>query len=165
MATLVLAAAGTALGSAAGGTVLGLSMATVGRAVGASVGRVIDQRLLGAGSDAVETGRVDRFRLNSASEGTAVGQVFGRMRTSGQVIWATRFAESSETTGGGKGTSQPQVTEFSYTVSLAIALCEGEIARVGRVWADGEEVATDIRRSALSKGRRIHPPIAGLPMW
>ena len=62
MATIVLAAVGAAAGAGFGGTVLGLSGAVIGRAVGATLGRVIDQRLMGAGSEAVETGRVDRFR-------------------------------------------------------------------------------------------------------
>lgn len=138
MATIVLGAAGLAIGSGIGGTVLGLSAGVIGQAAGAAIGRVIDQRLLGPGSEAIETGRVDRFRLTTAGEGATVGQVYGRMRVPGQVIWSTAFQESSTTTGGGKGApSAPEVTSFSYTVSLAIALCEGTIARVGRVWADG----------------------------
>ena len=40
MATIVLSAAGAALGSAVGGTFLGLSMTAVGRFVGASIGTV-----------------------------------------------------------------------------------------------------------------------------
>ncbi len=159
MATIVLSAAGMALGGAAGGTVLGLSMATVGRAAGATLGRMIDQRILGAGSDPVEVGRVDRFRLTGASEGAAVGQVFGRMRMAGQVIWATRFLETSTTTGGGKGAGPKQsATEYSYSVSLAIALCEGEITRVGRVWADGIEVAIDTLNMRVYKGDPSQAP-------
>ena len=143
MATLVLSAAGAALGGSIGGTVLGLSMATIGQAAGATLGRVIDQRILGSGSDPVEVGRVDRFRLTGASEGAAVPRLFGRMRVPGQVIWATRFRETETTSGGGgKGAGpQPQTTEYSYSVSIAVALCEGTITRVGRVWADGIEVA------------------------
>lgn len=140
MATILLSAAGAALGSGFGGTVLGLSGAAIGRAVGATLGRVIDQRLLGGGSDAIEAGRIDRFRLMGASEGTAIPRVWGRIRVPGQVIWATRFREVAETSGGGKGRPQPAVTAFSYSVSLAIALCEGRIAGIGRVWADGAEV-------------------------
>lgn len=140
MATLLLSAAGSALGAGFGGSVLGLSGAVIGRAIGATLGQVIDQRLLGAGSDVVQTGRVDRFRLTGASEGAAVAQVFGRVRLGGQVIWATRFLESATTSGGGKGAPRPMTVSFSYTVSLAIALCEGEIMRVGRIWADGAEV-------------------------
>lgn len=145
MATIVLSAAGMAVGNAVGGSVLGLSAAVIGRAAGAIVGRRIDERLLGSGSAPVETGRVDRFRLTGASEGTPLQEVHGRMRVSGQVIWASQFRESSETTGGGKGgPSQPEVTTYSYTVSLAIALCKGEITRVGRVWADGVEISPEL---------------------
>ncbi len=143
MATILLSAAGAAIGGAAGGTVLGLSTAVLGRAVGATLGRVIDQRLLGSGSAPVETGKVDRFRLTEASEGAPIAQVYGRMRVGGQVIWASDFIERTTTSGGGgKGApSQPEVTRYGYRVSLAVALCEGEILSVSRIWADGEEIA------------------------
>lgn len=144
MATIVLSAVGMAAGGALGGSVLGLSTAVIGRAAGAALGRAIDQRLMGAGSAPVETGRIDRFRLTGASEGAPVAQVFGRMRVAGQVIWASRFLETTQSSGGGKGAPRaPATTSYSYSVSLAIALCEGEISRVGRVWADGVEVAPD----------------------
>ncbi|UWQ20997.1 glycoside hydrolase/phage tail family protein [Jannaschia sp. W003] len=144
MATLVLGAIGASVGGSIGGSVLGLSGAVIGRAVGAAAGRAIDQRVLGGGSEAVEHGRIDRLRLSSAAEGAPIPQVWGRMRVAGQVIWCTPFEETSETTGGGKGgPPKPEVTEYSYSVSLAIALCEGTILRVGRVWADGRELALD----------------------
>ena len=144
MATIVLSSIGFATGASLGGSVLGLSSAIIGRAVGATLGRVLDQRIMGAGSDAVETGRVDRFRLMGASEGTPVAQVYGCMRVGGQVIWASQFLESTTSSGGGKGApSKPKTTSFSYSVNLAVALCEGVITRVGRVWADGVEIARD----------------------
>jgi hypothetical protein len=141
MATLLLSAAGAALGAGFGGTVLGLSGAVIGRAVGATLGRVIDQRLLGAGSDPVDVGRIDRLRLSGASEGAAIGQLWGRMRVGGQVIWATPFIETVQRRKSGKGAPKPKVNEYSYSVSLAVALCEGEILRVGRIWADGNEIS------------------------
>ena len=152
MATILLSAAGAAIGGAVGGSVAGLSSAVIGRAVGATLGRAIDERLLGAGSDPVETGRVERFRLTGAGDGAPIAQVYGRMRVGGQVIWASRFQETATTTGGGKGTPQPETTRYSYSVSLAIALCEGEIAAVGRVWADGEEVAPGDLNMQVYKG-------------
>lgn len=157
MATIVLSAVGAAIGSGFGGTVLGLTGAVVGRAVGASLGQLIDQKLMGSGSSLVEVGRMDRFRVMGASEGSALGTVFGRVRISGQVIWATRFQETvTESSAGGRGKGMARggrVTQatYSYTVSLAIALCEGSIQRVGRVWADGIEVA----RGSLNL--RIYP--------
>jgi hypothetical protein len=141
MATLLLSAAGAAVGAGFGGTVLGLSGAVIGRAIGATLGRVIDQRLLGAGSDPVDVGRIDRLRLTGAGEGTAIGQIWGRMRVGGQVIWATDFKETVRRRKAGKGAPRPKVNDYSYSVSLAIALCEGEILRVGRIWADGNEIS------------------------
>jgi hypothetical protein len=144
MATILLSAAGAAIGSGFGGTLLGLSGAVIGRAVGATAGRVIDQRLLGMGSDPVETGQVEQFRLVGATDGAAVAEVWGRTRIGGQVIWATRFLETQTSSGGGKGTtSSPSTTAYSYSVSLAIALCRGEIRSVGRIWADGMEIAPE----------------------
>ncbi|PLL13156.1 host specificity protein [Tabrizicola sp. TH137] len=155
MATLILGAAGAFIGSGFGGTVLGLSGAVIGRAVGATIGRAIDSRLMGAGSEAVsvETARLDRLRVMISGEGGALPVVWGRMRVGGQVIWCSPFTEhvthsqsqSQSQTRGGKGgsrstTTTTTVTSYSYSVNLAVALCEGVIQGVGRIWADGTEV-------------------------
>jgi len=162
MATILLSAVGAAAGAGFGGTVLGLSSAVIGRAIGATLGRVIDQRLMGAGSEAVETGRIERFRLTGASEGAAIPHIYGRMRTAGHVIWATQFEETSSTTstgggssGGGKGAPKQKttvVTSYAYSVSFAVALCEGEISTIGRIWADGAEVAPDTLNLRVYRG-------------
>jgi len=157
MATVLLSAAGAALGSSIGGSVLGLSMTAVGRFAGASLGRRIDQAVLGQGSEPVETGRVDRFRLTGAGEGVAIPTVFGRVRIGGHVIWASQFSEHvtrRRVSGGGKGAPSTKVDEHSYSVSLALALCEGEIAGVTRVWADGVE------HDLLDLNMRVYPGTA-----
>ncbi len=142
MATLLLSAAGSALGGAVGGSFAGIGAMAIGRAAGAIVGQALDQRLLGLGSAPVETGRVERFRVMGSSEGAPLARVFGRSRVAGQMIWSSRFMESvnSERVGGKGGGGGAIVREYSYTVSLAIALCEGEISRVGRIWADGQPI-------------------------
>jgi hypothetical protein len=143
MATLVLSAVGAAVGSGFGGAVFGLSGLVIGRAVGATLGRVIDQRLLGGGSGVIEHGRLERLRLTGAAEGAPVPRVWGRMRLGGQVIWASEFRETVTTSGGGGGkiARRPQMREYSYSVSLAVALCAGPVLGVGRIWADGVEIA------------------------
>jgi len=106
MATILLSAAGAALGGAVGGGVLGLSSVVIGRAIGATVGRAIDQSLMGGGSETVETGKLDRMRIMGASEGGAVPRVFGRVRVPGNVIWTSNYRETVVTTQqdtGGKG--------------------------------------------------------------
>ena len=173
MATILLSAAGASLGASVGGSVLGLSMSAIGRFAGAMAGSAIDRRtirtdqhIIGGGSETVHTGQMNRFRLTGAGEGRPIGQVFGRMRVAGQVIWSSEFEEriitttgtqvSTQTQGapsGGKGarreigmttttTANTTVTQsYAYTISIAVALCEGEITSVGRIWAEGVEIA------------------------
>ncbi|MEL7114210.1 MAG: glycoside hydrolase/phage tail family protein [Pseudomonadota bacterium] len=157
MATIVLSAVGFAAGNALNGTILGLSTGVIGRAIGATIGHMIDQRIMGRGSEVVETGRVDRLRLTGASEGTPIGTVYGRVRVPGHVIWATQFKEHvtvKEGSGGGKGQPKPKTPttrSYSYSVSLAVALCEGEISDVLRVWADGQVL------EGTSLNMRVYP--------
>lgn len=156
MATIALSALGMAIGGSVGGSVLGLSMAAIGRAVGASVGQVIDQKLFGLGSEPVESGRLDRLRLTGASEGAGVARIYGQTRVAGQVIWASQFQEHSETSSTGK--FGPEVTEYGYSISLAIALCEGEITGVGRIWADGTEIAPSSLTMRVYRGDEAQLP-------
>ncbi|MEO0370078.1 MAG: glycoside hydrolase/phage tail family protein [Pseudomonadota bacterium] len=148
MATILLSAAGAAIGGSIGGTFLGLSAAAVGRFAGAIIGRSIDQKLMGQGSEAIETGKISRLRLTGTGEGDAIARVWGKMRVSGNIIWASEFLETRTVVsggGGGKGgaPSAPTQIRYSYSVNLAVGLCEGEVTHVGRVWADGIELARD----------------------
>ena len=64
----------------------------------------------------------------------------------GNIIWATDFREETKTTtqGGGKGGGGGKVktTEYLYYASFAVALCEGPITGIGRIWADGKLLDT-----------------------
>ena len=82
MATLALAAAGAAVGSAVpptGITVLGATItgATIGSQIGAIAGSVIDQALLGGGRQ-VEGPRLSELHLTASTEGAAIPRIYGR---------------------------------------------------------------------------------------
>ena len=124
MATLVLQAAGQAVGG-----LLGPVGAIVGRAAGALAGNMIDQRLFGESSTR-SVGRIDDVSVQTASEGNPIPKVYGRMRLAGTVIWATDFEETTRTSSvGGKG-GGPKVREYSYHANFAVGICEGPIARI-----------------------------------
>ena len=148
MATLVLGAAGAALGGSIGGAFLGVSAATIGGFVGSTIGSAVDSWIISslAPTQRIEGPRLDTLRITSATEGAVVARVFGRMRLGGQIIWATDFREEIKKTtqGGGKGGGGPktETTEYLYYASFAVALCEGEITGLGRVWADGKLLDT-----------------------
>ena len=144
MATLVLQAAGQAVGGFFGGPF----GAVVGRAMGGIAGSFIDSALFGPGTKRVEGPRLKELQLQGSTEGAPIARTFGRVRLSGQVIWATRFNEVSTTRterSGGKGSaSKPKtkITEYAYYANFAVGLCQGKINRIGRVWADGKEIDT-----------------------
>ncbi|CAN7207604.1 hypothetical protein EXN32_22820 [Agrobacterium tumefaciens] len=135
MATIVFQAAGAALGG-----IFGPLGAVIGRAAGALAGNAIDRTLLSNGRT-VTGARLSTARIPGADEGAAINRLYGAARIGGTLIWATRFEESVEVQRrGGKGNRGPKVETFRYFANVAIGLCEGEAARVRRVWADGREV-------------------------
>jgi len=136
MATILLQAAGAFLGG-----VLGPIGSALGSAAGAMLGYTLDRALIGS-LEHHEGPRLSGPRPFSAEEGAGLPRVYGTMRVGGTMIWATRFEEDSRTERrGAKG--GPRVTTYSYFANAAFALCEGEIAGVRRVWADGRELDLD----------------------
>ncbi len=132
MATLLLAAAGNAVGG-----LFGATAGIVGQAVGSLAGGLVDQALFGGGAGR-SVGKLSDLDVQSSSEGAVIPRVYGRMRLAGEVIWATRFEEASTSeSAGGKG-GGPAVTTYSYFANFAVALCEGPVAQIGRVWANGD---------------------------
>ncbi|PIB24956.1 hypothetical protein BFP76_07325 [Amylibacter kogurei] len=152
MATIVLAAAGAAVGGAVGGTFLGVGAAAIGQAIGASIGGVIDQAVFGQGAPVVEHGRVDKFRVQSTTEGAIIPRIMGRSRIAGQMIWSSNFMEHKETQSAGKGTGGAKVDSYSYSVSFAMALGEGVVSKIGRIWADGQEISRQDIQMTLYSG-------------
>jgi hypothetical protein len=149
MATLILGAAGAALGSVFGGP-----GAMLGRAAGALAGSVLDGMLFGERRKA-EGPRLAELRVQGSSEGAVIPRLYGRARLSGQIIWATQFEEVKDTEEvGGKGGPRGSLTEYSYFANFAVALCEGRIARIGRIWADGHPLDQAAYTFRVYKGTR-----------
>ncbi len=82
--------------------------------------------------------RLDSFHLQTSRDGAPMARIYGRVRLAGQVIWASRIRETvtEEPVQSGKG-GGPSQRNYSYSISFAIGLCEGEILGVDRLWANG----------------------------
>jgi len=146
MATLVL----QTIGSVAGGAIGGPVGSSIGRLIGGVGGSFIDSALQPHASPRYAIGpRLKSMDGITSMEGAGAPRVYGRARIGGQMIWATRFLERvnasfSQTQqqgkgGGGAGGKSIQFT-YSYSANFAIGLCEGPIAFVRRIWADGSEL-------------------------
>lgn len=143
MAQIAFSALGQAAGSALLPTGIGalgfqVSGAAIGQAIGGFVGSRLDGLIFG---NTTEGPRIESIRVMESREGAGIPNIYGRARVGGQVIWAARLRETrtTESAGGGKG--GPRIANFTYAASFAVALGEGPINRVLRVWANGEVLA------------------------
>lgn len=151
MATLVL----TTVGSLVGGP--------IGGAIGSLIGNQIDSRIFGRGVR--EGPRLKELAVSTSSYGQPLARHFGRMRVPGTIIWSTELIETSSKEGGGKG--RPSTKTYAYSVSFAVALSSTPIARIGRIWADGNLLrgaSGDLKvggemRSYLGLGDQIPDPL------
>ena len=136
MATLALSLAGQVVGGAIGGPI----GATIGRALGALAGSAIDAQIFGEKPAARAHSDI---RLIGSSEGGAIARVYGWSRISGNIIWATELERIAPESSGSKGFGASGTEEETIAASFALALCEGEVAHFGRIWADGKLLETD----------------------
>ena len=178
MATLALSVAGAAAGSAllpAGVGFLGatISGAVIGQQIGAMAGAYIDQALLAPSGQARTTigPRLSDLKVTTSTEGAPVPRLYGRARLGGQIIWATPLEEvavtSGSSSGSGKGSpfssssasaSTAPRTDFAYYANVAVALCEGTVTSLGRVWANGAELDLTRHVWRLHKGTETQAP-------
>ncbi|MBI1685826.1 baseplate multidomain protein megatron [Caulobacter hibisci] len=142
MAQMILQAAGSQFGP-------------TGSAIGATIGAAIDQSLIASLGPARQAGpRIAELKLTAAAEGAAMPCVFGRARVSGQVIWAARFREHRTTSGSKAGRTR----SYGYSLSFALAVGEGTIDGIGRVWADGKALAMDGVTMRVHRGTEDQAP-------
>ncbi|MGB8313695.1 MAG: glycoside hydrolase/phage tail family protein [Aestuariivirga sp.] len=156
MATVVLQYAGATIGTFLGGPIGGI----IGRAAGAVAGNIVDQQLFGPGTSRNKGPRLNDLRIMASEEGAPIPRLWGRMRISGQVIWATNFEEVSRTTtqkASSKGGPKSKTTEYSYFANFAVGLCEGIVDRVGRVWADGKVIDISVFTTRFYRGTEDQP--------
>ncbi len=152
MATILLQAAGAALGS-----VFGPVGAVLGRAAGALAGSAIDRSIIN-GLTTVRGARLGDARIPGADEGTAITRAYGTVRIGGTLIWATRFEEEVRVERQGGKASGPRVETFRYYANFALGICQGEIAHVRRVWADGQELDLTGIEMRIYKGTQVQMP-------
>lgn len=93
------------------------------------------------GGITTRTDRISDFQINSASYGEVVPVVLGTTRLSGNIIqWEDFTAHEHRTSQrvGKGGKKKATSISYTYTVAVAIGLCEGPIKRIGKVWIDKE---------------------------
>lgn len=88
--------------------------------------------------------RILSLQVQRSSQGLTLPVIYGRTRVAGNLIWYGDFItiEHKTTTQqggkGGGGVTQEDI-KYTYEAAVMLALCEGEIQGVGRIWRDKEK--------------------------
>lgn len=132
-----MAALGIALvGAGIGGVFGGVTGALIGYSIGSMVGSLLFPPDLGT----VEGPRLQDLQIQSSAEGAPIAQAYGTVRLAGNIIWGKPLQEHrhEEEVGGKGGGGGGESVSYTYTADFAIALCEGPITAIRKLWADGK---------------------------
>ncbi len=123
----------------------------IGGLVGTLVGGSVDRALSGRRQQSARSAAPE---IQAASYGEPIPVVRGRMRVSGNLIWAAPVRETVTGSGGGK--RGPATSSYSYSASFAVLLCANSIKDVGRVWADGKLIRDAAGTWLMPVTMRLH---------
>lgn len=145
------AIAGAVIGFYTGGPAGAWSGAAKGAAWGYTIGGALDPQT----PDVYGPKAIDN-QFQQSVDGAVLPQVFGTDKIAGNVIWYTGLREvaHSEDIGGGSGGGGATSTSYTYDADFAIAICEGSISGVRRIWADSKliyDVSTTASAETLAK--------------
>jgi hypothetical protein len=143
MASIALTAAGAV--SAVGGASVSSALTKLAASTATNV--LAGQLFSRPSRRHIEGARLEELAVQTSTYGKVIPEVVGSMRLGGNVIWSQPIRElvttRTTTTSGGKGggggrSATTTETRYSYDVTLAIAIAQGPIASVERVWADAQ---------------------------
>lgn len=84
--------------------------------------------------------RLQDLKAQTSEYGSAIPIIYGTVALQGTVIWSADIKEVQTTQSqGGKGGSTQTSVSYSYFGSFAVAVCEGPIKGVLRIWAGPEK--------------------------
>lgn len=140
MAQLVIAAAGAAISAAfpgVGGAIAAFAFTAIGNAIFAPTQKQQGPRL----SD---------LKVSGTEQGQPIPYFEGKVRTSGQIAWASDRREIATTTEQGKGGGGVESTTYTYEVDLLYLLSDCEMATFSRVWNNGKLVYNNLPSASVA---------------
>lgn len=94
--------------------------------------------IFGTKSSAQAPTKYTQLNIQTSTAGVCIPILLGKNRAGTNIIWFNNFQAHAVKSGkGGKGGGgKGGASSYTYTVSLALALCEGPITAVGAVWVN-----------------------------
>lgn len=154
MAALALGFVGEAIGADIGGTILGVTAASIGGFIGSTIGSFIDNQLF---VNPTQGPRLTDLTVQTSTYGNPIPILYGpENRIAGNVIWSSGLIETRHHEHNKFGIVV--ATTYTYSSSFAVALADcsdGRAAQsIKKIWANGKLVydATDTSTAPVAAG-------------
>lgn len=115
--------------------------------------------------------RLESIKLTEVVEGTPLPVCYGSsVRVSGTILFVSDIIEEKNVEQvGGKGFSDNAETSITYSnfVDIFVAVCEGEISNVSRIWANSELIYANLPAVVMSSNVisvTVRPTITAIPI-
>lgn len=132
---------GQAIGGIAG-AVIGSFVPVVGWAIGAQIGMMAGGYIDPPKGPKIEGPRLSDLNVQLVGYGNPIPRLYGITPTMGTIFWVEnnqiKETKSTEEQGGKGGGGGQEVTTYSYSATFAIAICEGPIEGIKRIWVSGK---------------------------
>ncbi len=129
--------------------------------IGGMIGSELDKELFSPKVAPKQGRRINEFTLQTAVYGREIPIIYGKVKLGGNIIWSSKIKEQKEdfyqkrSKFGGRSLIASQ---FNYSISLAIALAEGEVDEILRVWADDHLIDLKMVNYRFYKGCEDQTP-------
>lgn len=152
----VLGALGGAIGDSYGGGPLTM----MGRMAGRYIGESLDQDANDYEKQEYYYFRkqLGKYYFHSNAEGKVIPQIYGFAPCDGQMIWAKPIREEQVETQKESKANIKHEFSYNYYATFALAICQGEIIDIHRVWAAGELIDLSDYDFTLYKGSESQLP-------
>jgi len=105
--------------------------------LGYTLGSLAGDTLFPTDLGTVSGPRLSDLQFQTATIGATIPLVYGKFAISGNVVWASGIIETvHKEKQGGKGGPTQTVKTYTYSVNIAVGICEGKITDILRICAD-----------------------------
>ena len=103
-----------------------------------------------------EAKRLEEINIQTVTYGKEIPIAYGNLKLSGNIIWNSGLKELKNTITTkhhkSKNSYEYSHTKYEYKISLAIAICEGEIGQISRMWINNRLVDLNEYNIRVYKG-------------
>ncbi len=149
------------VGNLLGGAIAGPFGAAIGQSLGGALGQELDKELFKHKTQPNIGPKLAEITLQTATYGRMIPIIYGTVKIAGNIIWASKIKEHREDhyqRSSKFGSKSLVASQFNYSISLAVAITQGEVNELLRVWANDKLIEPKMTNYRFYKGGENQKP-------